>query len=167
MVVDLRVLCGVSPNECAAALGTDTSPIGRSRTVFLHPAVIRDIERYLRSRPTSRNPSAPIFPTRTGEPYTTDGFLKLFQWLRKASGVHTFSAHLMRHTWATNFMRADGASLLELKRYGGWDRWEMVDRYSHAVPHNDRRTLPNPLEVQKTAFGQPPFTRVSRLSAIG
>ena len=45
-----------------------------------------------------------------------------------------------------------GASLLELKRQGGWQRWERVARYSHAVPPHDRRTLPNPL--QKTAFGQ-------------
>jgi len=35
------------------------------------------------------------------------------------------------------------------------------------VSHHDRRTLPNPLEVQKTAFGQLPSTRVSRLSVIG
>lgn len=74
---------------------------------------------------------------------------------------------LMRHTWATNFMRVPGASLLELERQGGWQRWEQVERYSHAVPHHDRRTLPNPLGVQKTAFGQLPSTRVSRLSIVG
>jgi len=73
----------------------------------------------------------------------------------------------MRHTWATNFMRVPGASLLELKRQGGWQRWEQVERYSHAVPHHDRRTLPNPLGIQKTAFGQLPSTRVSRLSVAG
>jgi hypothetical protein len=56
---------------------------------------------------------------------------------------------------------------LELKRQGGWQRWEQVERYSHAVPHHDRRTLPNPLGVQKTAFGQLPSTRVSRLSVAG
>jgi len=31
-------------------------------------------------------------------------------------------------------MRASGASLLELKRQGGWERWDMVERYSHAAP---------------------------------
>jgi hypothetical protein len=68
----------------------------------------------------------------------------------------------MRQTWATNFMRVPGASLLELKRQGGWQRREQVERYSHAVPHHDRRTLPNPLGVRKTAFGQLLSTRVSR-----
>ncbi|MEK7862896.1 MAG: hypothetical protein AAB295_06485, partial [Chloroflexota bacterium] len=56
-------------------------------------------------------------------------------------------------------------SLLELKRQGGWERWEMVERYSHRVPVRDRLALPNPLEApQKTAFGQPPLARVSSLS---
>ena len=69
---------------------------------------------------------------------------------------------LLRNQADSAVMRVPGASLLELKRQGGWQRWEQVERYSHAVPHHDRRTLPNPL--QKTAFGQLPSTRVSRLS---
>jgi integrase len=145
----------------------ETSKFGKGRTVFLHPAVVSDLERYLRNRSTIREPEAPLFPTRSGDPFSEDGFSKLFQRLHRASRVRAFSAHLMRHTWATNFMRIPGASLLELKRQGGWQRWEQVERYSHAVPHHDRRTLPNPLGVQKTAFGQLPSTRVSRLSVAG
>jgi integrase len=145
----------------------ETSKFGKGRTVFLHPAVVSDLDRYLRNRSATREPEAPLFPTRAGDPFTEDGFSKLFQRLHRASRIRTFSAHLMRHTWATNFMRIPGASLLELKRQGGWQRWEQVERYSHAVPHHDRRTLPNPLGVQKTAFGQLPSTRVSRLSVVG
>ena len=143
----------------------ETSKFGKGRTVFLHPATASDIDRFLRDRSTNREPDAPLFPTRTSEQFTEDGFAKLFQRIHRASGLRTFSAHLMRHTWATNFMRVPGASLLELKRQGGWQRWEQVERYSHAVPHHDRKTLPNPL--QKTAFVQLPSTRVSRLSRIG
>ena len=142
----------------------ETSKFGKGRTVFLHPAVPSDLDRYLRDRSTNRESDASLFPTRSGDPFTEDGFSKLFQRIHHASGLRTFSAHLMRHTWATNFMRVPGASLLELKRQGGWQRWEQVERYSHAVPHHDRRTLPNPL--QKTAFGQQPSTRVSRLSSV-
>lgn len=143
----------------------ETSKFGKGRTVFLHPAVAGDVERYLRDRSMNRETDAPLFPTRSSEPFTQDGFGKLFQRIHRTSSVRTFSAHLMRHTWATNFMRVPGASLLELKRQGGWQRWEQVERYSHAVPHHDRRTLPNPL--QKTAFGQLPSARVSRLSRVG
>jgi hypothetical protein len=54
-------------------------------------------------------------------------------------------------------MSVPGANLLELKRQGGWERWEMVGRYSHRVPVRDRLALPNPLDPShKTAFGQPP-----------
>jgi len=60
-------------------------------------------------------------------------------------------------------MRQPGASLLELKRQGGWHCWEQVERYSHAVPPQDPRTLPNPFGPQKSAAGQLPSARVSRL----
>ena len=82
--------------------------------------------------------------------------------------MRDLSAHLLRHTWATAFMRVPGASLLELKRQGGWERWEMVERYSHAVPMADRTRLPNPLgRSHKTAKDQLPSARISRLSVIG
>lgn len=145
----------------------ETSKFGRGRMVSLHPELVRDMERYLRNRPAGRNPHAPLFPTRMGDPYTDDGFAKLFQRIKRTSGLTDFSAHLLRHTWATNFMRTPGANLLELKRQGGWERWEMVERYSHAVPMTDRSKLPNPMALHKTAFSQPPSTRVSRLSKVG
>lgn len=149
----------------------ETSKFGRGRVVFVHPELMRDMERYLRDR-HARDPLAPLFPTRTGEPYKGDRFEKLFQRIKRAAGLTDFSAHLLRHTWATNFMRVPGASLLELKRQGGWSRWEQVERYRHAVPMTDRRTLPNPLAIGKTAvhksaFGQPPSTRIGRLSQVG
>ena len=42
-------------------------------------------------------------------------------------------------------MKGPGADLLSLQRQGGWERLEMVERYSHAVPIKDRAALPNPL----------------------
>jgi integrase len=144
----------------------ETSKFGRERVVNFHPAVARELDRYLRESRFAASLDAPLFPTRTGEPFDGDGFAKLFARLRERSGIRTFSAHVLRHTWATNFMKAPGANLLELKRQGGWERWEMVERYSHRIPVPDRRALPNPLEsTQKTAFGQLPSARVSRLSA--
>lgn len=150
----------------------ETSKFGRGRTVSLDPHVVRELDRYLRDRTSPRTPEASLFPTRTDEPYTIDGFTKLFERIRRRSGLRAFSAHLLRHTWATTFMRFPGAHLLELKRQGGWERWEMLERYSHAVPMTDRTRLPDPLalgpltaqRVHKTAFDQPPSARISRLS---
>lgn len=59
--------------------------------------------------------------------------------------------------------RGQRVRVLELKRQGGWQRWEQVERYSHAVPPQDRRTLPNAFDPQKSAAGQLPSARVSRL----
>lgn len=146
----------------------ETSKFGRERVVYLHPAVTKELDRYLRYRRLDADSESPLFPTRTGETFDEDGWAKVFTRLKRRSGVRGFSAHVLRHTWATNFMKAEGANLLELKRQGGWERWEMVERYSHAVPVKDRRSLPNPLEpVRKTAFGQLPSARISRLRAIG
>jgi integrase len=78
--------------------------------------------------------------------------------------ITRFSVHILRHTWASAFMGVPNASLHELKRQGGWARREMVERYTHAIPPRDRAALPNPLH--KTAFGQQPSTRVSRLSSV-
>ncbi len=143
----------------------ETSKFGRERVVTFHPAVGRELDRYLRNSRFGANPKAGLFPTRTGTPFDADGFAKLFARLRERSGIRTFSAHVLRHTWATNFMSIPGANLLELKRQGGWERWEMVERYSHHVPVRDRLALPNPLAApHKTAFGQLPSARVSSLS---
>lgn len=90
----------------------------------------------------------------------------MFQRIRARSGVRVFCAHVLRHTWATNFMRQPGADLLQLERQGGWARWEMVERYSHAIPIHDRNVLPNPLH--KAASSQPPVSgprALNRLSA--
>jgi len=45
----------------------------------------------------------------------------------------------------TDTKAGPGADLLSLQRQGGWERLEMVERYSHAVPLRDRSALPNPL----------------------
>jgi integrase len=114
--------------------------------VSFDPAVGRELDRYLRESRIAANAEAPLFPTRTGDPFDEDGFAKLFARLRERSGIRTSSAHILRHTWATNFMSVPGANLLELKRQGGWGRWEMVERYSHRVPVRDRLAIPNPLD---------------------
>ena len=143
----------------------ETSKFGRGRLVHFHDAVGRELDRYLRESRFGADRSDPLFPTRTGAFFERDGFEKIFQRVRERSGVAHFSAHVLRHTWATTFMRAPNANLLELKRQGGWARWEMVERYSHAIPPRDRSALPNPLH--KSAFVQLPASAQKRLSSVG
>jgi integrase len=148
---------------CTLAVRPETSKFGRGRTVQFHPAVGRELDRYLRSRSDLRH-DAPLFPTDAANPFTVEGWEKVFQRIRARSRVPVFCAHVLRHTWATNFMRQPGADLLQLKRQGGWARWEMVERYSHAIPIHDRNALPNPL--QKPASSQPPVSGPSALNRL-
>jgi hypothetical protein len=42
----------------------------------------------------------------------------------------------------------NGGDLLTLKRQGGWSEWEMVERYSHATPIENRDRPPNPTRLK-------------------
>ena len=150
---------------CTFTVRSETSKFGRSRVVQFHPAVARELDRYLSRTGTRRE--APLFPTDEGRTFSTEGWEKVFQRIRLRAGVATFNAHVLRHTWATNFMRQPGADLLQLKRLGGWARWEMVERYSHAIPVRDRNALPNPLNASSNAStGQPPVRTRSALNRL-
>jgi integrase len=119
----------------------EVSKVDRSRTVDVHDAVLREVDRYLRSRP-GLTPDSPLFPTDEGEQFEPDGLDKVFRRIRKRSGLRRFHVHLLRHTWATNF----NGDLLELKRQGGWKEWKQVERYRHGQ-RPDRKSLFNPLDT--------------------
>lgn len=127
----------------------ETSKFRRSRTVDFHDAVARELDRHLRNR-ASLHDDDPVIATDEGTFFSKDGLAKVFQRIRTRSGVRNFSAHILRHTWATEYMRQPGANLLELKRQGGWSTWDQVERYSHAVSVRDRSQLPNPLARRAT-----------------
>ena len=94
-----------------------------------------------------RPPAEGEFLHGIGRRFQHSGFAKLFRRIGDRAGVGRFSAHLLRHTWATRFM-ANGGDLLTLKRQGGWSEWEMVERYSHATPIENRDRLPNPTRLK-------------------
>lgn len=152
-------------DSCTFTVRPETSKFGRSRVTYFHREVAAELDYYLRERDdrSQDDPTAPLFPNASGRMYNADGWAKLFQRLRRRSGILDFSAHRLRHTWATEFMRA-GGDLLDLKRQGGWRKWEMVERYSHAVPPLHRDRLPNPIAMKapsvKRPFG-PPFHKTA------
>jgi site-specific recombinase XerD len=134
--------------NCTVTVRSETSKFRKGRTVYFHPDVAAHMDRYLRSREDNWNANtrkAFLWVNGSGEPFTIDAFGKVFLRLKARSGIENFSAHICRHTWATSFMQVLHASLLELKRQGGWAKWEMLERYSHVAPPRDRNALPNPL----------------------
>lgn len=145
---ELRV-ADLNLEQCQVTVRAMTSKVRRSRTVDFHTAVARELDRYLRNR-HSASPEAPLFPTDEGAFFrSTESFGKVFARIATVSGIRRFHAHLLRHTWATNWMKPPGADLLALMRQGGWKRLQMVERYSHAIPVKDRSALPNPMAEAK------------------
>lgn len=137
-------------DNCTFTVRPETSKFDRSRVAYFHRDVAFELDRYLRGREDdwySDSSGSPLFPNSSGRLYTDDGWDKVFQRLKERSGIPQFSAHRLRHTWATQFMRS-GGDLLDLKRQGGWKKWEMVERYSHAIPPRNPDLLPNPLSVK-------------------
>jgi RNA polymerase sigma factor (sigma-70 family) len=122
------------------------------RTVDVHDAVMKELDRYLRKRHI-RRPEQPLFLTDEGKPFSEDGFDKLFRRIRRESGVAHFHAHLARHTWATRYK----GDILELKRQGGWKDWKQVERYRHGQ-RPARENLVNPLDLKRTVVN---FNRAS------
>ena len=122
------------------------------RTVDVHDAVMKELDRYLRQRHI-RRPEQPLFLTDEGKPFSEDGFDKLFRRIRRESGVAHFHAHLTRHTWATRYK----GDILELKRQGGWKDWKQVERYRHGQ-RPARENLVNPLDLKRTLVN---FNRAS------
>jgi integrase len=114
------------------------------RTVDVHDAVLKELDRYLRQRDVCKS-DQPLFLTDEGKPFSEDGFDKLFRRIRRESGVSHFHAHLARHTWATRFK----GDILELKRQGGWKDWKQVERYRHGQ-RPARENLVNPLDLKRT-----------------
>ncbi|TMG42245.1 MAG: hypothetical protein E6H91_17165, partial [Chloroflexi bacterium] len=89
---------------CQVTVRAMTSKRKKTRVVDFHSAVAREMERYLRTRHDAAD-TDPLFPTDEGRFFTVDGFGKLFARIRKKSSVRRFHAHLLRHTWATNWMK--------------------------------------------------------------
>ena len=143
-------------DACTFTVRPETSKFGRSRVTYFHRDVAAEIDLYLREREDrwDDDPTTPLFPNAQGRPYNDDGWDKLFQRLKRRSGIADFCAHRLRHTWATEFMRS-GGDLLDLKRQGGWRKWEMVERYSHAIPPLHRDRLPNPLAMKAPSVKRP------------
>ena len=61
-------------------------------------------------------------------------------WAEKAKLPGKVTLHTLRHTFASRLVMA-GTDLLTVKALGGWNRLEMVERYSHLAPAHKRAAV--------------------------
>jgi site-specific recombinase XerD len=79
-------------------------------------------------RTVSHADNLPLFQTREGGRFASDGFIQVFNRLKKKTGIHV-SPHVLRRTFAILSLRA-GMDALHLQNLGGWASLTMVDHYA-------------------------------------
>ena len=98
-----------------------------------------------------RRPDAPLFTDQSGRAFTGNGVRKLFDRLKVATGIDDLCAHMLRHTWATNYHRSGSGSRFDLQTEGGWRTGRMVERYTKSRPFEERRRGPSPFTAFREA----------------
>lgn len=127
-----------------------TSKSKRTRRVTMHDEVASALDAYLgEKRDGPEHDDAPLFLARGRKPFRVQGMSAMFRMLSEASGIEDLTAHTLRHTWATNFLRAGSGDIIDLSRQAGWTDKQnrMAWRYSHEKPIAERRRAPSPFAV--------------------
>ena len=93
-----------------------------------------------------------LFISRRARSIRKSGLQSLFRRLRTVTKIERLHVHLLRHTYATNFLRANGSSLL-LKQNLGHSTMAMVDHYAHLASQRavDVSRLFSPMDRLKAA----------------
>jgi len=82
-------------------------------------------------RTVSNADNMPLFQTREGNRFASDGFIQIFNRIKKKTGIHV-SPHVLRRTFAILSLRA-GMRPLHLQALGGWADLKMVEHYAQMV----------------------------------
>jgi len=82
-------------------------------------------------RTVSNTDNMPLFQTREGNRFASDGFIQIFNRIKKHTGIHV-SPHVLRRTFTILSLRA-GMNALHLQNLGGWASLDMVQHYAQMV----------------------------------
>ena len=129
-----------------------TSKSVHSRDVSIPIETLKALDTYIADhRIGPSEDDAPLFTVRHGKPLTGNAVRKMFERLKVKTGIRDLCAHMLRHTWATNFHRSRSGSRFDLMVEGGWTTGRMVERYTKARPFEERRKAPSPFTASRAA----------------
>jgi integrase len=111
------------------------------RTIALSPAVVEELQAHRAKQGAERlalgmgrDPAALVFTGIVGEPLRPDGITWRFAKIVKLAGVKRISFHGLRHTHATDLLRAGVHPKIASERLGHSSIAVTMDIYSHALP---------------------------------
>ena len=92
-----------------------TSKSVHAREIALPVEVVKELDHDIfDARQGEQDDDAPVFTNRYGNALTGTAIRRLFDRLKVRAGIPDLCAHMLRHTWATNYNRcANGGSLLQ------------------------------------------------------
>jgi integrase len=103
--------------------------------VTLHLGAAKVLDTYINNvRERGTEPDAPLFTDRSRQALTGDAVRTLFDRLKVSTDIDDLCAHMLRHTWATNYHRSASGSRFDLQAEGAWRTGRMVERYTKSQP---------------------------------
>jgi site-specific recombinase XerD len=129
-----------------------TSKSVHARDIAMPVEVVKELDHYIFDvRLGAQEDDASIFTNRYGKALTGTAIRRLFDRLKVRTGIPDLTAHMLRHTWATNYNRSRTGSTFDLQVEGGWTTARMVDRYCKVRPLDERRRAPSPFTAPRAA----------------
>ena len=115
---------------------------------------LKVLDHYVRDvRVGDQDNDAPLFTSRRGHALSAQAIKRLFDRLKQRTGIRDVTAHMLRHTWATNYNRSGTGTSVDLQTEGGWTTPRMVQRYCKPRPLAERRRAPSPFTASRMALG--------------
>ncbi|MEE8470193.1 MAG: tyrosine-type recombinase/integrase [Dehalococcoidia bacterium] len=114
-------------DQCLKVMGKGQ----KERIVPFGDRTARALLRYLNLRPDA-NGCGPVFLNKDGSPLTENAVKMVFERLANKAGIPRLHIHLLRHTFATNYLLS-GENPIKLQRILGHETLEMTRRYVDMV----------------------------------
>jgi integrase len=110
------------------------------RTVALSPALVEELQTHRAKQAADRlalgmgrDPAGLVFTRVDGDPIRPDGVTRMFAGIVKRAKVKPISFHGLRHTHATDLLRAQVHPKIASERLGHSSIAVTMDTYSHAI----------------------------------
>jgi len=111
------------------------------RTIILSPSLVEELQAHHVRQAAERlalgmgrDPAALVFSRIDGDPVQPDSVTKMFARIVARAGVRPISFHALRHTHATDLLRAGVHPKIASERLGHASIAITMDTYSHAIP---------------------------------